>query len=139
MADAAALLAKRGMKFTEVRRSVLKLLFRGNKALGAYDLAAAFEKECGRRVTPTTVYRALDFLQQQGLVAHLSSTRTYVIRGPILGAENFTFFVCTKCGVTARNQDPEVERMIRVAASAIGFATHARAMDVEGLCRRCAR
>lgn len=139
MASAAELLAKRGMKFTEVRRSVLKLLFRGNKAVGAYDLAAALEKECGRRITPTTVYRALDFLEQQGLVAHLASTRTYVVRRPPQGAGNSVMFVCNKCGATAESQVPEVQRVIRLAASAIGFYTHARAIDVEGTCRRCAK
>jgi Fur family zinc uptake transcriptional regulator len=139
MADAAEFLAKRGMKFTEVRRSILNLLYRENRAVGAYDLRAAFEKECGRRVTPTTVYRALDFFERQGLVTHLANTRTYIARRPLQGAENSVFFVCNKCGATAESQDPEVERAIRAAANAIGFYTHARAIDVDGICRRCAK
>jgi Fur family zinc uptake transcriptional regulator len=137
LAEAAEVLAKRGMKFTEIRRSVFNLLCHGNKAVGAYDLVVAFGKECGRRVTPNTVYRALDFLEQQGLVAHLASTRAYVVRRPAQGTETSLFFVCSKCGVVTERQDPEVERMICLAANAIGFHARPRAIDIEGLCKRC--
>jgi Fur family zinc uptake transcriptional regulator len=139
LAKAAAILAKRRVKFTEIRRSVLELLCREGKAVSAYDLAAAFEKECGRRVTPNTVYRALEFLEVQGLVAHLASTRAYVARRPVQGAENSLFFVCSKCGVAAERQDPDVERVIRFAARAIGFNARPRAIDVEGICKRCTK
>ena len=124
------------MKFTEVRRSVFSLLCSGHKAVSAYDLAASLGQEYGRRVTPTTVYRALEFLLEQGLVAHLATTLTYVLRRPS-GVENPLFFVCSKCSVVTQRQDLAFDRILRLAASKMGFNARSRAIDVEGLCKRC--
>ncbi|MDR3385627.1 MAG: transcriptional repressor [Rudaea sp.] len=137
LSNAAELLARRGMRFTTVRRLVLELLCREQKAIGAYDLASALEALSGRRVAANTVYRALDFLAEQGLVAHLASTRTYVARIHHDGAESSVFFVCTECGETTERQEPNVQRAVRTAANAIGFIARARAIDVEGFCKAC--
>jgi|SRR5450432_1271679 Fur family transcriptional regulator, zinc uptake regulator len=134
---AAELLAQRGKKFTAIRRSVLKLLCREPKAVSAYTLVLAFENESGRRIAPNTVYRALDFLQEQGLVAHLLNTRTYVARLPYHDEETFLFFVCSRCGITAECRDPHVERAVRLSASTIGFVAHARGIDLAGICKQC--
>jgi Fur family transcriptional regulator, zinc uptake regulator len=137
LSNAAELLARRGMRFTAVRRLVLELLCREQKAIGAYDLASAFGAVSGRRVAANTVYRALDFLAEQGLVAHLSSTRTYVARRPHGGTESSVFFVCTECGETTERQESDVARAVRTAANAIGFIARARAIDVDGVCKQC--
>jgi len=80
LSRATQLLEKRGMQVTPLRRSVLELLYAEKKAIGAYDLTAASERQLGRRLRPNTVYRTLDFLEEQGLVVHLASTRAYAAR-----------------------------------------------------------
>jgi Fur family zinc uptake transcriptional regulator len=117
----------------------LRLLCLEQKAVGAYDLAAAHERESGRRTAPYTIYRALDFLQKQGLVAHLESTHTYVACAPQQGAQTSLFFVCGKCGIVTERWDPDVERTVGSAAKAIGFSTSARTIEIEGLCKECSR
>jgi len=116
---------------------VLKLLRREQKAIGAYDLVSEFATESGRHIAPNTVYRTLDFLEEQGLVAHLANSRAYVARMPHEGAETSVFFVCSKCGVTTECQEPHIERAVRSAAIAIGFVARARAIDIEGVCKQC--
>jgi Fur family zinc uptake transcriptional regulator len=137
LADAAELLVRRGLKLTSIRRSVLGLLCREQKAFGAYDLVTAFAKQSGRRITPCTVYRVRDFLEKHGLVAHLANSRDYVARRPQERAETSLFFVCSQCGVTTECQNPHVERVVHSAANAIGFVASARAIDVEGMCKQC--
>jgi Fur family zinc uptake transcriptional regulator len=117
----------------------LDLLCRERKAVGAYDLAAAHEKESGRRTAPYAIYRALEFLEKHGLVAHLASTHAYVACVPRRSGKTSLFFVCGECGVTTERESPDVERMVRVAADAIGFSARLRAIDVEGVCRKCSR
>ena len=138
LSNAAELLARRGMKFTAIRRLVLELLCREQKAIGAYDLASAFGAVSGRRIAANTVYRALDFLVEQGFVAHLPNTRTYVARTLHDGAESSVFLVCTECGETTERQEPDIERAVRAAANTIGFVARARVIDVDGICKQCA-
>lgn len=131
------LLAKRGIAFTVIRGSIFELLCRESKAVSAYALVSAFEKESGRRITPQTVYRALDFLEQQGLVAHLLNTRTYVARSPDYDDETSLYFVCSACGITAESKDRHVERAVRLSANTIGFVARGCVIDLAGLCRQC--
>lgn len=133
------LLAKRGKKLTALRRGILKLLCHEPKAIGAYALVSAVEKESGRRIAPQTVYRTLDFLEQQGLVAHLLSTRTYVACSPNNDEETSVFFVCGRCGITAQCRDPHVEQAVRLSADAIGFVAPARVIDLAGVCNPCSQ
>jgi len=140
LARAEKFLANRGLKFTPLRRSVLELLYIRRKAIGAYDLAASFEKKYGRSVVPNSIYRTLDFLEEQGLVVHLASTRTYaarVIRENNKLAETSLFFVCKKCGRTIECHESRIGSAIRRSADAIGFVTRMRAVDLEGICREC--
>lgn len=136
-AEAAELLAKRGIKFTAIRRAVFELLCRESKAVGAYALVSAMEKESGRRIAPQTVYRTLEILEAEGLVAHLPNTKSYVARLPHKQAETSLFFVCSKCGLTVECQDSNVGRAVRSSANAIGFASSARVIDLAGMCKQC--
>jgi len=136
---AAELLARRGERFTKVRRSVLHLLCQEQKAVGAYDLVPMYEKALGRRIAANTVYRALDFLEQQGLVAHLANARAYVAREPHEGMDASLFFVCRKCAVAIECHEPKIQRAVGASANAVGFIAHTRVIDVEGICKACSQ
>src|SRR3546814_16206468 len=45
--------------------------------MGAYDVLAKLNED-GRRAAPMTVYRAIDFLMEQGLVHRLASRNAFV-------------------------------------------------------------
>lgn len=140
MENAALFLAKRGLHLTQLRRSVLELLYAEGRAIGAYDLTAAYEVRYGRRVRPNSVYRALDFLETSGLVVHLAHSRSYATRTPDKHKEQdepCLFFVCSGCGAATECRDPRVGRAIRRTEIAIGFVTHMRSIDIQGMCKSC--
>ena len=58
--------AKRAQKFTPIRRHVLETLLSSHRPLGAYEVIEALAKSMPRPA-PITVYRALDFLIENGL------------------------------------------------------------------------
>ena len=66
MADAARLCRERGVRLTPLRARVLEIVWRSHRPSGAYDILAVLAAE-GRSAAPPTVYRALDFLLEQGL------------------------------------------------------------------------
>ncbi len=77
MAQAEALCRSRGARLTPIRRKVLEALYATHKPMGAYDLAEILGPR-GRRLAPITVYRALDFLIEQGFVHRLASQNAYI-------------------------------------------------------------
>ena len=131
-------LASRGQKLTPLRRLILELLCRQPKAIGAYALLSAVKEVSGRRIAPESVYRTLAFLEERGLVAHLLSTRTYVVCSPPVDEQPSVFFVCRKCGATAQCRDSHVQKAVRLSADAIGFVAPACVIDLTGLCNLCA-
>ena len=139
LAEAAKLLADRGVKFTPIRRSVLELLCRNKKAIGAYEIASSFEHEYGRTVVPNTVYRALEFLEEQGLVVHLMSTRAYALNGFQQHAIPNVFFVCMSCKMISEMVDPHLVQAARSGADKIHFNTSTRPIEIQGSCMQCSK
>ena len=55
----------RGQKFTPIRRQVLQALLSSHRPLGAYEVIDELARDMPRPA-PITVYRALDFLMENG-------------------------------------------------------------------------
>jgi len=62
----------RVQKFTPIRRQVLQALLSSHRPLGAYEVIDELAKSMPRPA-PITVYRALDFLMENGLVHALKA------------------------------------------------------------------
>jgi Fur family transcriptional regulator, zinc uptake regulator len=77
VSTAAALCEERGARFTDLRRQVYELIVAHGKAVKAYDLIEQLSDD-ERTAKPITVYRALDFLMEQGLVRRVESLNAFV-------------------------------------------------------------
>ena len=136
LADAEALCAASGARLTELRRRVLELVWESHTPLGAYELLAML-RAAGRPAAPPTVYRALDFLLDQGLVHRLASRNAFVgcahpgHDGPV------QFLICQRCGNVAELDDPGISAAIAGAARARGFASARHTVEVSGTCPDC--
>jgi len=73
LAEADSLCARQGVRLTALRKRVLELVWQSHRPLGAYDILAVLSEQDGRRAAPPTVYRALDFLLENGLVHRIAS------------------------------------------------------------------
>ena len=143
--DAAeAACARRGERLTPLRRRVLELVWRGHRPVGAYDLLALLQGERGR-VAPPTVYRALDFLCEQGLVHRLDSLQAFIgcghadehmgDRGD--GRHAAHFLICQDCGVAVEVRDGQLNGAISGLAGRAGFAIAGQTIELSGLCAAC--
>ena len=98
LAQAEATCRAHGARLTPIRRKVLEALYATHKPLGAYDLAEILGPE-GRRLAPITVYRALDFLIEQGLAHRLASQNAYIaLPNEPRGQGTVAFLICENCG-----------------------------------------
>src|ERR1051325_1200382 len=86
MAHAEALCAERGERLTPMRRRVVEGLSASQKPLGAYEIMDQVARS-GPRPAPITVYRALDFLRENGLVHRIESRNAFVACGRNHGSD----------------------------------------------------
>ena len=136
MHQAERLCASRGLRFTELRKRVLELVCKYTQPVGAYTLLDDLRDE-GRSAAPPTIYRALDFLQQQGLVHRLASNNTYLACAhPQTEHEGF-FLVCSTCGYTQEVHTQDIVEAVKSCAGEFEFAVDRVSVEVTGLCRNC--
>ena len=137
VALAVSLCAARGNKLTTLRRHVLELLWDRGRPTGAYALIEALELRYSRPVGPPTVYRALEFLISQRLVAKIESRNAYVPRAHPERHHDCLFFICGICGASTELEDPRVGQVLAEDAANLGYRVTRRVIEVEGACPDC--
>jgi len=137
MAVAEALCAERGQRLTPIRRKVLGTLLASHKPLGAYEIIdrAALT---GARPAPITIYRALDFLRDNGLVHRIESRNAFVacVNNHATG-DLVVFLICERCGVVGEAPSAAVADQLKSAARAAGFTPKAPVIEISGVCSHC--
>jgi Fur family transcriptional regulator, zinc uptake regulator len=139
LARAEALCRERGLQFTPLRRDVLEAVAESGKAQGAYDIAERLSAP-GRRVAPVSVYRALDFLMEQGLVHRIASRNAFIpcAHGHAPG-EGVIFLICRTCGGVDETSSEEVEGGLGRTLKRAGFTPTHSILEVEGDCDACSQ
>src|SRR5215471_16072978 len=140
MAHAELLCAARGQRLTPLRRKVLETLAGSHRTLGAYEIMDRLAGQ-GPRPAPITVYRALDFLLEQGLVHRIESRNAFLAcigdHGEVAAAATTVFLICERCGAVGESSSAAVAKTLQAAARAAGFTPKARVIEVTGVCAHC--
>ena len=127
---------ERGLLLTPLRRRVFEALAASSAPLGAYDLVERLGRE--RRIAPISVYRALDFLIEAGLIHRIATRNSYLpCHHSHAPHETTVFLVCTRCGGVDEVASPEVARGIDGTATAAGFRADHGSVEIAGECRSC--
>ena len=135
--DAAeARLSRAGERMTPPRRRVLALLLETGEPVKAYDLIARFGAD-GQAAKPPTVYRALEFLERQGMAHRIASISAYVACSDDgEAAHAAAFLICDCCGATEEVVAP-VGQTFALAAGAAGYALERTTIEGHGRCPAC--
>jgi Fur family zinc uptake transcriptional regulator len=137
LAHAEARCAARGERLTPVRRRVLEALLASHAPLGAYDLIDRLARR-GARPAPITVYRALDFLREQGLVHRIESRNAFIACVHNHGDDDpVVFLICERCGAVGEAAAAAVADTIRTASRAAGFIPKTPVIEISGICSHC--
>lgn len=126
-----------GLQFTTIRRQVMETLINAGQPLTAYDLMSALERPLGRRLTPPTVYRALEFLQEQRFVSRIESRNAFVPCAHPDHPHACVFFICNNCGGSSEVEDPTIEKAVARDAASLGFRIARRVVELQGTCATC--
>lgn len=131
---------ERGLRLTPLREQVLNLVWQSHKPLGAYAILEALGTQPGakpRRQAPPTVYRALEFLQEHGLVHRINSLNAYI--GCPQPGENHQshFLICRECATAVEIFDAAIGAALRAAANHARFKEEGSFVEIIGLCPNC--
>lgn len=136
---ALALCRERGTQMTVLRRTMLEALWQAQRPLGAYDLLSRLEAVLRRKLTPASIYRVLEFLVGEGLVARIECRNGYVPCAHPERVHGCVFLVCDRCTNSVEIEDPALEALIEGDARRLGFQISRRVVELQGTCARCRR
>ena len=136
MARAVKICRERKGRLTEQRKRVLELVWSSHQPVGAYAILEQLRSE-GFNGAPPTVYRALDFLLEHGLIHRLESLNAYAGCSHPGDKHSGQFLICERCRQVAEVHDPALSRAIQQSAAAHGFAAADPVVEIPGLCQQC--
>jgi Fur family transcriptional regulator, zinc uptake regulator len=129
--------SRRGARLTALRKRVLQLVWHSHQPLGAYEILATLSAEDGRIAAPPTVYRALDFLQENGLVHRIASQNAFIGCNHPGEIHQGQFLICRQCHSAIELQRSNIEQAVQDSASGLGFLVEGQTVEIVGLCSRC--
>lgn len=129
---------QRGVRLTTQRRKVLEIIYAADKPKGAYNILNAM-RYAVPGATPPTVYRALDFLLQQGLIHKLETLHAFVGCAHPEHPHSSQFLICSECGGTNELEDEGIARSLRGATTSSGFEPKRRIVELIGTCAGCSQ
>ncbi len=128
----------RGERMTPVRRRVLETLYVTHRPLSAYDIAEIVPEVGDKRLSPVSIYRALDFLMAQGFVHRLESRNAFIAcPAEHAPGDVVVFMICDRCGGVDERHSEELRAALGRLADGYGFAPRSRIIELNGACAHC--
>ena len=136
MREAESICQEKGLRFTDLRREVLRLIWLSHVPAKAYDILENLKgKEWSAK--PPTVYRALDFLLETGLVHKLDSINAYIGRSHPREKNACYFLICTDCNEAKECCSSELYDAIESTWDNNSFRPKKITLEVLGQCNAC--
>lgn len=126
---------ERELRLTPVRRKVLSLVWDSHEPAGAYQILARLPRTT-RAPAPMTVYRALDFLVEAGLVHRVDSLNAFIGCPQADQLHNAQLLVCRRCHGVQEVIDQAVGKALARSNESHGFAPDAP-FEIKGICSAC--
>ena len=129
--------ASRGVRLTPQRKRVFELIFSNKKASSSYELLEQL-KVSEPQAKPPTVYRALDFLLEQGFIHRVESTNSFICCCSCNANKHFSqLLICDKCGTVIELQDDSLVTLLASNAEKHGFQLTNHVIESHGICQSC--
>jgi Fur family zinc uptake transcriptional regulator len=128
--------AERAQRLTPMRRQVLETLLASHKPLGAYDIIERLSDK--NPPAPISVYRALDFLRDNGFVHRIESRNSFVACVHNHGSDDLVvFLICERCGAVGEAPGAAAAEALKASSRAAGFSPKSPLVEIAGICAHC--
>lgn len=136
MTTAEQVCSERELQLTPIRKRVLELVWQRHAPIGAYDILGSLKKTDGA-LAPPTVYRALEFLLDAGLIHRIDSLNAFMACESPKIEHAGQFLVCRECNRVTEIDDPAIDKLLVQKAKAAGFVAEKLSVEIKGLCMDC--
>lgn len=130
-----------GSRLTTKRKQVLSRLLESEKALSAYELIDIYKEKFGEALPAMSMYRILDFLQNERLAHKLSLANKYVACAHIPCDHDDTavqFLVCKQCqSVKEISIDKSTIAELQKNVESAGFQLANPQLEMSCICDNC--
>lgn len=138
LSQAELLCEQRNVRMTPQRLEVLRLMTLQTGAISAYDLLDLLRKS-EPQAKPPTIYRALDFLLEQGFIHRVESTNSFVLCHHFeQPGHTSAFFICDRCGQVTEQTTEGIADILQKIARLNGFTMRHNVVEAHGFCPECA-
>lgn len=127
---------QREVRLTPQRSKVLELVCAADGPIGAYDILDRLRQTI-ENPAPPTVYRALDFLLEQGLIHKLESLHAFVGCSHPDHPHASQFLICSDCGDVREIENSGIADGLRQAQKNSGFKAKRPVVELLGTCAQC--
>ena len=127
---------KKGVRLTAIRKRILELICTSHKAIGAYELLDLFKLE-DPKAKPVTIYRALDFLMEAGLVHKIESLNAFIGCLQAEKQHKSVILICDNCKNAYEMDATAVYESLFALSESMQFKPHCLTLELHGLCASC--
>ena len=127
---------KNGAKLTDLRRQILDLVLQHEGVVKAYQILGDLQ-QTRASAAPPTVYRALDFLLEQGLVHRIASLNAFIGCNHPGEVHQGQFLICRQCHAAVELEHSAIDAAVQASANNLGFIVESQTVEVLGLCAQC--
>ena len=127
---------KNGANLTDLRRQVLDLVLAHDGVVKAYQILSDLQQARGS-AAPPTVYCALEFLVEQGILHRVEALNGYVVCRHLDCAHPSVILTCRDCGKVDEMAADEGFMTLRQLCAGHGFEMDEQQLLLNGRCVQC--
>ncbi len=132
-----SILDKNDQKWTAPRRAVYDALALQKQPVSAYQLMDYITHQNGQSFKPPSVYRALAFFQEMGLVSKIESTNAFILSAHPDHLHPHIMLLCDSCGNADELCAGQVGESFSDRAAQKGFKVSRPVFELHGECNNC--
>jgi Fur family zinc uptake transcriptional regulator len=130
-------LDKNDQKWTAPRRAVYDALAKQKQPMSAYQLMDYIVQHGGQSFKPPSIYRALAFFQEMGLVFKIESTNAFILSANPDHSHPHVMLLCDSCGHADELCAGQVGKNFSDRAAQKGFKVSRPVFELHGSCQDC--
>ncbi len=127
---------KRKLKFTKLRKNILRLIWESHIPLKAYDILERLRGE-DYSAKPITVYRILDFFLKNNIIHKLEKLNVFMGCNHPGDEHNCYFIICNKCHMVEEACEDTVLQSIYSSLKKKEFLPSHVTLEITGTCHNC--
>jgi Fur family zinc uptake transcriptional regulator len=130
--------AQQGLRFTAIRRKVLEIIWQGHQPAKAYYILDQLSALLSS-AKPATVYRALNFLLDNGLIHKINSLNAFVGCSHPCHHKQCFFLICKHCNEVSECCTSSLNEAILTTAQENAFTPEETSLEIQGICKSCSQ